>query len=133
MLCGSSVSFIVKQFLSNKALYSRAQEEIHLKPFNLVESGVDPKDVAAISFDSQMAGIGAIDEEHQSVSKFDSWLDMRCEPQIKYLEENFGELITKLTGCPPTCDHGPKILWWKEERPLEYAKTAKFVMPGGYA
>ena len=39
VLCGSSVSFIVKQFLSNKALYSRAQEEIHLKPFNLVESG----------------------------------------------------------------------------------------------
>ena len=98
----------------------------------IVESGVDPKDVAAISFDSQMAGVGAIDEDHQSVSKFDSWLDMRCEPQIKYLEENYGELITRLTGCPPTCDHGPKILWWKAERPQEYAKTAKFVMPGGY-
>ncbi len=98
----------------------------------IIESGVDPKDVAAISFDSQMAGVGAIDENYESVSKFDSWLDMRCEPQIKYLEENFGEMITKLTGCPPTCDHGPKILWWKEERPEEYARTAKFVMPGGY-
>ncbi len=98
----------------------------------LLESGVDPKDVAAISFDSQMAGVGAIDEDHKSVSKFDSWLDMRCEPQIKFLEENYGELITKLTGCPPTCDHGPKILWWKKERPAEYKRTAKFVMPGGY-
>jgi len=39
VLCGSSVSFIVKQFLSNKALYSRAHEEIHLRPFNLVEIG----------------------------------------------------------------------------------------------
>lgn len=37
VLCGSSVSFMVKQFLSNRALYARAQEEIHLKPFNLVE------------------------------------------------------------------------------------------------
>jgi xylulokinase len=98
----------------------------------IVESGVDPRDVAAISFDSQMAGVGAIDEDHKSVSKFDSWLDMRCEPQIKFLEENYGELITKLTGCPPTCDHGPKILWWKKERPAEYNQTAKFVMPGGY-
>ena len=98
----------------------------------ILESGVDPRDVAAISFDSQMAGVGAIDEDHKSVSKFDSWLDMRCEPQIKFLEENYGELITKLTGCPPTCDHGPKILWWKKERPAEYARTAKFVMPGGY-
>ncbi len=98
----------------------------------ILESGVDPRDVAAISFDSQMAGVGAIDEDHKSVSKFDSWLDMRCEPQIKFLEENYGELITKLTGCPPTCDHGPKILWWKKERPAEYDRTAKFVMPGGY-
>ncbi|MEE8355829.1 MAG: FGGY family carbohydrate kinase [Anaerolineales bacterium] len=96
------------------------------------DSGVDPKDIAAIAFDSQMAGIGAIDENYQSVSRFDSWLDMRCEPQIKYLEENYGELITKLSGCPPTCDHGPKILWWKEERPEAYHQTAKFVMPGGY-
>ncbi|MCJ7733251.1 MAG: FGGY family carbohydrate kinase, partial [Anaerolineales bacterium] len=98
----------------------------------LTESGIDPGDVAAIAFDSQMAGIGAIDGNHQSVSKFDSWLDMRCEPQIKYLEENYGEMITELTGCPPTCDHGPKILWWKEERPEAYSQTAKFVMPGGY-
>lgn len=98
----------------------------------IIESGIDPSDVAAIAFDSQMAGIGAIDEDHQSISKFDSWLDMRCEPQIKYLDENFGEMITRLTGCPPTCDHGPKILWWKEERPDEYEQTAKFLMPGGY-
>lgn len=98
----------------------------------LAQSGIDPKEVVAIAFDSQMAGVGAIDENYDSVSRFDSWLDMRCEPQIKYLEENYGEMITNLTGCPPTCDHGPKILWWKYERPKEYNRTAKFVMPGGY-
>jgi xylulokinase len=98
----------------------------------ITSSGADPVDIAAIAFDSQMAGIGAIDENHQSVSRFDSWLDMRCEPQIKYLDENYGELITRLTGCPPTCDHGPKILWWKEQRPESYKRAAKFVMPGGY-
>ena len=113
----------------NEDFYNSAAQTVNKC---ITESGVDPKDIAAISFDSQMAGIGAIDEDYQSVSKFDSWLDMRCEPQIKYLEENHGELITKLTGCPPTCDHGPKILWWKEERPEAYDRTAKFVMPGGY-
>lgn len=96
------------------------------------ESNIDPKDVIAIAFDSQMAGVGAIDENYESVSRFDSWLDMRCEPYIKYLEENYGELITTLTGCPPTCDHGPKILWWQNERPEAYQQTVKFVMPGGY-
>jgi len=96
------------------------------------ESGVDPQHILAIAFDSQMAGVGGIDEDYQSVSDFDSWLDMRCEPQIKFLEENYGDLITRLTGCPPTCDHGPKILWRKSERPEEYARIAKFIMPGGY-
>jgi xylulokinase len=96
------------------------------------ESNTDPKEIAAIAFDSQMAGVGAIDENYESVSRFDSWLDMRCEPYIKYLEENYGELITTLTGCPPTCDHGPKILWWQNERPEEYKEISKFVMPGGY-
>jgi xylulokinase len=96
------------------------------------ESGINPTEVAGIAIDSQMAGVGAIDENFDPVSNFDSWLDMRCEPQIKYLEENFGEMITQLTGCPPTCDHGPKILWQKSERPKEFAKTAKYVMPAGY-
>ena len=113
----------------NEDFYQTAAQTVNTC---LIESGVNPKEVAAIAFDSQMAGVGAIDEDHNSVSKFDSWLDMRCEPQIKYLEENYGEMITKLTGCPPTCDHGPKILWWKSERPDDYSRAAKFVMPGGY-
>jgi len=113
----------------NEDFYKTAAQTVR---DSITKSGIDPKDIAAIAFDSQMAGVGAIDENYEPVSKFDSWLDMRCEPQIKYLEENFGEIITKLTGCPPTCDHGPKILWWKSERPKEYKQAAKFLMPGGY-
>ena len=96
------------------------------------QSGVDPREVAAIAFDSQMAGVGLIDENFHPVAKFDSWLDMRCQPYIEWMDRDAGELITRLTGCPPTCDHGPKMLWWKNERPEEYRKTAKFVMPGTY-
>ena len=47
------------------------------------ESGIDPRQVAAIAFDSQMAGVGMIDEAYQSAGRFDSWLDMRCQPQIQ--------------------------------------------------
>jgi xylulokinase len=57
---------------------------------------------------------------------------MRCKPYIQYVDEHYGDLITRLTGCPPTCDHGPKILWWKEERPEDYQRIAKFVTPAGY-
>jgi len=96
------------------------------------QSGVNAQDIAAIAFDSQMAGVGLIDDDFQPIARFDSWLDMRCKPYIEWMENEAGELITELTGCPPTCDHGPKMLWWKHEQPEVYNQTAKFIMPGTY-
>ncbi len=98
----------------------------------LQDSGIDPREVVAIAFDSQMAGIGTVDEDFNPATRFDSWLDMRCQPYIEYMERELGDTITRLTGCPPTCDHGPKILWWKEENPDAYARITKFVTPAGY-
>jgi xylulokinase len=95
-------------------------------------SGIEPKEMAAIAFDSQMAGIGSIDEDFKPATRFDSWLDMRCEPYIKWIDKKAGDLVTQLTGCPPTCDHGPKILWWKNERLDDYKRIARFVVPAGY-
>jgi xylulokinase len=96
------------------------------------QSSVDPKEIAAIAFDSQMAGVGSIDENFNAVTRFDSWLDMRCQPFIEWMDREAGERVTLLTGCPPTCDHGPKMLWWKHEQPELYRRIAKFVMPGTY-
>lgn len=98
----------------------------------IASSGIDSRDVAAIAFDSQMAGIGSVDESFTPATRFDSWLDMRCQPYIDWMDEHHGDRVTRLTGCPPTCDGGAKILWWKEERPEQYAGIAKFVTPAGY-
>ena len=100
---------------------------------NCIDSaGIEAKAVRAIAFDSQMAGVGLIDEDFRPVGMFDSWLDMRCQPYIELMDREAGDRITELTGCPPTCDHGPKILWWMHERPQDYRRTAKFLMPGAY-
>jgi xylulokinase len=96
------------------------------------DSGIDPDQIAAIAFDSQMAGIGTVDEEYKPASRFDSWLDMRCQPYIEMIDREAGDLVTRLSGCPPTCDHGPKMLWWKHERPEEYRRVAKFITPAAY-
>lgn len=98
----------------------------------LLQSGIDPRQVVAIAFDSQMAGLGTIDEDFRPATRFDSWLDMRCQPYIEQINRACGDLITRLTGCPPTCDHGPKILWWQHEHPLDFARIARFIMPAGY-
>jgi xylulokinase len=98
----------------------------------IAESGIDPRDVAAIAFDSQMAGVGSVDENYEPATRFDSWLDMRCQPYIEQIDRDHGDRVTRLTGCPPTCDHGPKMIWWRMERPAEYARVAKFLMPAAY-
>ena len=98
----------------------------------LSQSGIDPRQIAGIAFDSQMAGIGSIDEDFRPATRFDSWLDMRCQPYIEFANQKAGDEMTRLTGCPPTCDHGPKMLWWKNEQTADYTRIAKFVTPAGY-
>ena len=93
---------------------------------------VDPSQVAGVAFDSQMAGIGTIDDDFQPATRFDSWLDSRCEPYIEEVNRRCGARVTALTGCPPTCNHGPKMLWWAHERPADYARVAKFITPSAY-
>lgn len=97
----------------------------------IAESGIDPREVAAIGFDSQMAGIGTVDEDFEPATRFDSWLDMRCEPYIAAMAKH-GDAVTRITGSPPTCAHGAKMLWWQHERPDEYRRVAKFVTPAGF-
>jgi xylulokinase len=113
----------------NNDFYRTASETVRCC---ILQSGIDPRDVAAIAFDSQMAGIGSVDEEYRPATRFDSWLDMRCKPFIEWMDQEAGDRVVQLTGCPPTCDHGPKMLWWKNERPQEYRKVTKFVTPAAY-
>ncbi len=96
---------------------------------------VAPSQVAGVAFDSQMAGIGAIDESFKPAIRFDSWLDARCQPYIQHIDkvdQRLAHRVTALTGCPPACNHGPKMLWWANERPSDYQRIAKFVTPAAY-
>jgi xylulokinase len=88
-------------------------------------------DVASVAFSGQMSGIGSIDSRFEPVGHFDSWLDTRCEPQIVRMQEA-ADLVTRRSGCPPTYSHGPKILWWRDERPDDFARIERFVVPGAF-
>ena len=92
----------------------------------------NPQKVAAISIDGQMAGICGIDEGWNPATPYDSWLDTRCEPFVKEMMELAGDRIIRLSGGPASFNHGPKILWWKHERPQTYQRICKFLMPSVY-
>ncbi|MCF7929308.1 MAG: hypothetical protein K9L68_11060 [Spirochaetales bacterium] len=98
-----------------------------------LDSGnLDPAKVAAIGIDGQMAGIIGIYSDLNPLTKYDSWLDTRCEPYIEKMRREGGKRVTELTGNAPSINHGPKVLWWKHERPEVYRKIRKFIQPGGY-
>lgn len=99
----------------------------------IADAGIDADRVAAIGIDGQMAGLLGIGEDGRHVTPYDSWLDGRCAPYIEQMKRAAGEEIIRLTGGPPSFNHGPKILWWKQERPEVYRRIAAFVQPGAYA
>lgn len=96
-----------------------------------LEAAGSPEKVAGVAFSGQMSGIGAIGEDFRPVAHFDSWLDSRCAPYIHKMA-NSAPRITELAGCPPTYSHGPKILYWQEERPDDFGRVARFLVPGAY-
>jgi len=95
-------------------------------------SKVDPREVKAIAFDSQMAGTMGIDKDWKPVTHYDSWLDSRCKKYVDLIRQEYEDLIIERVGTPPSISHGPKILWWKNERPAIFEKIHKFVMPNCY-
>jgi xylulokinase len=88
--------------------------------------------VRAIAVCGQMAGVMGVDAEHQASTPYDSWLDTRCAGDVAALDEELGDELPAVSGCPAMVNHAPKIRWWRRERPDAFADTAKWVTPGGY-
>lgn len=99
----------------------------------LSDAKAAPDDVLALAIAGQMAGVIGVGANGRNVTPYDSWLDTRCAPQIRQMENIAGGEITRKTGGPPSFNHGPKILRWKNEFPKKYRAIAAFVQPGGYA
>ncbi|MFZ4777328.1 MAG: xylulokinase [Terrimicrobiaceae bacterium] len=95
-------------------------------------AGLDPGDVKGVAIAGQMAGIIGVGADGRAITPYDSWLDNRCTPQMKILQRKAGGEIIEKTGGPASFNHGPKILWWKKNRPAVYRKVRSFVQPGGY-
>lgn len=95
-------------------------------------AAIDVKQVAGIGIDGQMAGIMGVGKDGMAATPYDSWLDTRCgKYRGLYLDYGEDEVIS-ITGAPVTYAHGPKILWWKHERPSVYKKIRRFVQPAAY-
>src|SRR5690606_5376394 len=108
------------------------EEELHAAIRGaLGDANVRGEDIAALAVDGQMAGIMFVDANGDAVGAYDSWLDTRCEPQVELMRSH-SERIIALTGGFPTYAHGPKLLWWLEQRPDEVDSAVAMLMPSAY-
>lgn len=99
----------------------------------VAEACIPKGNIAAIGLAGQMAGILGIDKDWNPVTPYDSWLDARCKSEMPRIKAWGEEAFIRITGCPVTYAHGPKILWWKRERPETFHRIDKFVVPSAYA
>jgi xylulokinase len=88
--------------------------------------------VAALAISGQMAGVLGVGADGRAVIPYDSWLDTRCRGEVQEISDRLGDELTERTGCPPMVAHAPKLLWWKRNRPAEYARVTKFLVPSAY-
>lgn len=132
-----SYGFESSNLINENGTIYQDPDEIFFSVINTIKevinkSGVDGSDVAGLAMDSQMAGIMGIDKDFNAVTYYDSWLDNNCKKYIDIIKHECRDTVVKITGAPISNTHGPKILWWKNEKPDIYKKIDKFVLPGVY-
>ncbi|MCD6488933.1 MAG: FGGY-family carbohydrate kinase [Desulfurococcales archaeon] len=90
---------------------------------------INPEDVKAISFSTQMIGVIPVDRDGNPLRKAIIWLDNRAEEEAEDILTEFGveELIDHVGGLPSGKDAVCKILWLKRNEPEIYEHAYKIL------
>ena len=101
----------------------------------LPKSGVDPADIAGVSYSGQMHGLVALDKDCNVIRPAILWCDQRTQAQCDWITEKAGgleKLLTYTNNRMLTGYTGGKILWLRDEEPENFAKMKVFVCPKDY-
>ncbi len=100
------------------------------------KSGVDPKDIAAISFTNMRSTFVPVDKNGNFLSHIFIWQDLRGTEMLPWMRErlaahNMTEMdLYKITGFPiGAVWPSSKVYWFKKHYPDLYEKTYKFITP----
>ena len=103
----------------------------------LEENQIDPAEIACIAPSGQMSALIPIDQTGELLmDPCQIWADMRCTDQVREIaEKNDGqENVYNHTGIGLTEETftGYKILWFRENMPELFEKTALYLQPKEY-
>lgn len=96
--------------------------------------GIDPSDVLAISFSSQMQACVVVDNKGNALRPAMIWADQRAEKQAKELEDMVGaERMYELNGHRISASYSiEKLMWIRDNEPEIYEKTYKMLLAKDY-
>ena len=100
----------------------------------LEESGIDPSDIAGIGVDGQSWSAVALDREGKTLCPTPIWTDTRCADMCRKVMKQIPEAeLFDLCGNPVSPGYTwPKILWYRENRPEVFERTAKILQSNSY-
>ena len=96
----------------------------------LVEkTGISPGSVAILSFAGIWQSILPVDRQGQALAPSLTWADCRALPQSEHLRRELSaEEVMERTGCTIHPMYFlPRLLWYRENAPQLFKKTARFV------
>ncbi len=101
----------------------------------LARSGIEPGRVAGLGFAGQMLGLVPMRADGSPQGMAVSWMDSRGDAQAARIIRTLGgkRLVEMIAaGVPTGKDVIPKMLWFKQERPDDFAVISKFLDTTGY-
>lgn len=100
----------------------------------LLESKIDPSDIAGIGIDGQGWSAIAVDRKGTVLCNTPIWMDTRAHEICRELRDRIGEeKIFEVCGNPLQPAYTlPKILWYKKNRPEVYQKTYKILQSNSF-
>ena len=100
----------------------------------LDQDGIDPREIAAVGVDGTSWACLPVDRKGSPLRKAMLWLDRRAVRQAEWMKEQAGEdRLIALSGNPVEPAYiTPKILWVKENEPVVYKNTFKFLQSNAY-
>ena len=98
------------------------------------ESGVDPADIAAVSFSGQMMGCLCVDRQGNPLRPSIIWADQRSQKQVKEIEQHISQQdFYHIVGHRNTASYGvQKLMWIRDNEPEIYEQTYKVLNAKDY-
>lgn len=100
----------------------------------LESSGVDPREIQAVSFSGQMMGCLCVDRQGRPLRPSIIWADQRAQKQAAAIEERISQWnFYHIVGHRNTASYGvQKLMWVKEWEPEIYEQTYKVLNAKDY-